>query len=211
MAGKFKGTYRAYYEGTHTKTPTYTTWAGLAQRCYNPNSRAYRWYGAKGVIVCDRWRHSFHNFVTDMGERPGPEYSLDRINSKGNYEPENCRWVTWDIQTANKVYNGRISRSHCLRGHEFNEGNTGWGTKGKFCKTCNRDGANARRRGLSIEAYLKIKPSDITNEQGKCRRGHEWTEENTYWYFKDSLRTRMCRACSNRRAKETRRRANGST
>lgn len=63
-------------------------------RCYDPRNASYGNYGAKGITVCERWREDFLNFLSDMGERPGLDHSIDRIDASGNYEPGNCRWVT---------------------------------------------------------------------------------------------------------------------
>lgn len=73
-------------------------WYNMIARCYFPKYRNYRWYGAKGVSVCDRWRNSFADFLADMGPKPGPEYTLSRRGDQGNYEPGNCSWETWDKQ-----------------------------------------------------------------------------------------------------------------
>lgn len=73
----------------------------MKQRCYNPNEPSYRYCGAKGVRVCDRWLNSFKNFLTDMGERP-PGYQLDRIDNDKGYSPDNCRWVTQKQNLMNK-------------------------------------------------------------------------------------------------------------
>lgn len=73
----------------------------MQERCTNPNKRNYRWYGAIGVTVCERWRGNFAAFIADMGPCP-PKHSLDRIDPFGNYEPANCRWADWATQCANK-------------------------------------------------------------------------------------------------------------
>ncbi len=81
-----------------SQTPVYAVWRAMIQRCTSPKAHDWRWYGAKGVTVCDRWL-SFANFYVDMGEPNG--LTLDRIDPFGNYEPENCRWTTWETQRAN--------------------------------------------------------------------------------------------------------------
>ena len=82
-------------------TPEYVVWAGIIQRCTDPGCGSYQRYGGRGITVCDRWRNSFENFLADMGPRPGLEYSIDRINNGGNYEPGNCRWATREEQRSN--------------------------------------------------------------------------------------------------------------
>lgn len=80
--------------------PDYSLWAGMKARCHG--SFANLAYIRKGIVVCERWRDSFHDFTTDMGPRPSPDHSIDRINPDGNYEPRNCRWATADEQSRNK-------------------------------------------------------------------------------------------------------------
>jgi hypothetical protein len=84
----------------------YRSWASMMARCYKPATVGYRRYGGRGIMVCARW-HDFANFLADMGERPGREYSIDRIDNDENYEPANCRWATAREQQRNKS-NGRI-------------------------------------------------------------------------------------------------------
>ena len=75
----------------------------MRTRCHNPNCREYKWYGARGIKVCERW-DDLSLFIADMGPRPDG-YWLDRINSDGDYCPENCRWATPVEQQANRRNN----------------------------------------------------------------------------------------------------------
>jgi hypothetical protein len=85
-------------------SPTHNTWIHMIQRCTNPNRKCYKNYGAKGVTVCQRWHDSFENFLEDMGIRPVGK-TLDRIDRKGNYCKENCKWETDKGQARNKSTN----------------------------------------------------------------------------------------------------------
>jgi len=76
----------------------------MIERCYNAKTKAYKHYGARGITVCERW-FAFENFLADMGPRPRPTDSLDRINNAGNYEPSNCRWAKRVQQMRNTRVN----------------------------------------------------------------------------------------------------------
>ena len=82
-------------------TSTYTSWKSMLTRCYNQNILEYKNYGGRGIKVCDRWRYSFENFFTDMGAKPSSAHTLERDNVNKDYSPENCRWVTREIQSRN--------------------------------------------------------------------------------------------------------------
>ena len=85
------------------ETPEYFCWNGMVSRCSDPNNKDYKNYGGRGIKVCERWRESFQNFLSDMGKRPSPKHTLDRWpNQNGNYEPSNCRWATRTQQARNR-------------------------------------------------------------------------------------------------------------
>lgn len=81
--------------------PLYHVWAGMIQRCTNPNVACWEHYGGKGIRVCPRWRGSFEKFVADMGPRP-PQHTLGRIDSNKGYLPSNCRWESWKQQAFSR-------------------------------------------------------------------------------------------------------------
>ena len=84
----------------HNHSPTYKVWAGMKKRCSTPSMAAYRYYGGRGICVCERWQ-KFDTFLSDMGEKPAGA-TLDRIDHNGNYDPTNCRWTDWTTQMNNR-------------------------------------------------------------------------------------------------------------
>lgn len=94
---------RAIYQNTThgmSKTKIYMTWATMINRCANETHTSWKYYGARGITVYDRWK-TFENFYEDMGDVPEGK-TLDRIDPDGHYEPANCRWATWSEQRLNQ-------------------------------------------------------------------------------------------------------------
>jgi len=90
------------------QAPEYRTWCHMKERCSNSSCSDYRDYGGRGITVCERWKNSFENFYADIGPRPSPKHSIDRIDSNGNYEPGNCRWATPLQQSRNRDWGNRL-------------------------------------------------------------------------------------------------------
>jgi hypothetical protein len=114
------------YKHGGARLQEYKTWVRIKTRCYDKNNPKYPIYGGRGITVCDRWRYSAKNFMNDMGPKPSPKHSIDRIDVNGNYCKENCKWSTAAEQAMNRrikpstgvvgVYlDGRINKKYRAR------------------------------------------------------------------------------------------------
>ena len=104
-------------------TREYDIWKKMLARCYNESNNNYRYYGAKGTRVCQRWRESAEAFIEDLRKSPSDEHTIDRKNTHGHYtcgkcdecvangQPPNCRWVTRDVQHRNQRSNRRYTHN----------------------------------------------------------------------------------------------------
>lgn len=139
---------KAYYKhgGTHggPNEIEYRTWRSMRDRCENPNNRGWSNYGGRGIQVCERWK-SFENFLADLGKRPGPEYSLDRLDNDAGYEPSNCAWRLFEEQSNNR----RSTRLMEFQGETLSLAQ--WARRQGMSEGCLR---NRLREGWTIEAAL---------------------------------------------------------
>lgn len=103
------------HHGTHRHTAggkitsEYRAWSAMKDRCHNPLHKHYQRYGRRGIVVCERWMHSFENFLTDMGHKPSRQHTLERKDNNRGYSPNNCVWATRMEQSHNRASNRWIT------------------------------------------------------------------------------------------------------
>jgi hypothetical protein len=126
-------------------TPEYKAWIDMRTRCYRANHVDFPNYGARGIRVCARWRRDFPAFLADVGRKPSPRHSLDRIDNNRHYEPGNIRWATVREQNRNRrnnVFLTAFGRTQCL---------TDWAAECRMSLTTIR---SRMKRGWSVERAL---------------------------------------------------------
>lgn len=90
-------------------TKAYNSWTNIKARTTNPKCKEYKWYGARGIVMCDAWMNSFETFYEHVGDPPDPTYSIDRIDNEKGYEPGNVRWASAKAQNNNRRSNVLIA------------------------------------------------------------------------------------------------------
>lgn len=181
--------------------PLYPTWRSMIARCGNPHVHNFRNYGGRGISVCERWR-KFANFAADMGDKPSDDYTLDRINSDGNYEPSNCHWATRLHQARNQrrtvtvTIDGVVYTAAGLAEGRTIHASTVKARIKKGVRTLEELTAPAHSLPRKAQAGLPAKTQEHLHRirtRTHCKRGHEFTPDNCY--FAPSHGTRICREC----------------
>lgn len=180
-----------------TRTPTWRSWSSMMTRCYNENHKGFKYWGGRGITVCDRWKN-FENFLADMGSRPAGN-SIDRIDNDSGYEPSNCRWAT----AAQQLSNTRKSRLITWGGETLCI--SAWARKLGMTPRQLHGRINA---GWTIEeAFTKPRDSYSSgyvhpgSKKTHCKRGHELSGENLRVNSKGQRSCKTCNSESTKRSK----------
>ena len=172
--------------------PEYNTWKGMRHRCTNPNHRVYALYGGRGITVCERWAASFQAFLDDVGRKPSPDHSLDRIDVDGNYEPGNVRWATQQDQCRNQRRNRRLM----YQGQER--------TLAEICQMAGVEASHMNyhlQQGRSADEAAAIILAKRTKPRGVCVNGHALEGDNRYVSPKGGVQCRACRSAARERSR----------
>lgn len=150
------GCYKREVGRTHgmSGTPEYITWENIVQRTTNPNHPQFKYWGGRGITMCDRWLNSFENFYDDMGDKPN-NLTIDRIDNNKGYYPENCRWATMKEQNLNTRRTTKITYNNITMSKSEWANYLGI----KYITVCSRFS-----RGWSIEKALSKKNYTGSNQ-----------------------------------------------
>jgi hypothetical protein len=174
------------------KPPLWNTWWSMRQRCENPNYHPFKDYGGRGITICDAWM-SYKQFEKDMGPKPSPLHTIDRIDNNKSYSPENCRWATRKEQQHNQTVTRRVT----IEGKEYVAVELAE-KAGVKTDTIMYRAANGLPLAKVLSSYRAGKSSRYEGTT-HCKRGHEFTPGNTCLSREGWRRCRACHRAKMRR------------
>jgi hypothetical protein len=188
------------------KPPLYSVWLTMRSRCNSPRHPNWRHYGGRGIAVCERW-NSYELFAADMGPKPSPKHSIERIDNDGNYEPLNCRWATQKEQLRNRrttvrlVIDGTEHLAMDLAKQSDLKPDTVIARAYRNLSLAEIVSPKRRvfRAGLALGGKAN---GERQRAKTHCPMGHKYTAENTQI---DPRGWRRCRECARLKARRQRR------
>lgn len=170
----------------------YNTWKGMRRRCLNPSNPRYALYGGRGIRVCDRWLDSFQAFLDDVGPKPSPAHSLDRIDTNGDYEPGNVRWATQQTQCRNQRRNRVVLFAGEMR------------TLAEIRDIAGVEGSHLNyhlKQGRTADEAVALILGKRAADKSRCVNGHELAGENLYTSPAGKPQCKICRKAARERCR----------
>jgi hypothetical protein len=152
----------------HKPSSEYCAWIAMRVRCSKPGNRSFKYYGGRGIKVCDRWLKSYENFLADMGRKPSSKHSINRINNDGNYEPSNCCWATKSEQARNRRFaairlpDGRFGSTY---GHSVNGISPGHRVWENMKARCINSHVTSEAAATAAATPASVDPKRMTKEE----------------------------------------------
>lgn len=148
----------------------HTTWRKMKERCYSKKNHNYEYYGGRGIKMCDRWLESFQAFYYDMGPKPSKDHQIDRIDTDGDYTPENCRWSTKSENMINRRFKPGKSGYNNIRSR----------SKDKYRVEIGRQNCVRRSSNMSLENCIKLRDKWLQEYKDNPDKWIEETKNKTY-------------------------------
>lgn len=150
-------------------TPEYRSYASMKNRCRNPNHHEFHRYGGRGIAICERWLESFGAFLEDMGRKPDPSFTIDRIDNDKGYEPGNCRWASRKHQNRNSSLSKQVLASDGRTFTSMAEAAETFGiSPSAMARACKSGRLVDGARWEVVANMIGVSPSSLVREAGRA-------------------------------------------